>query len=141
MSNVIKIGVVGYSDDKCFNHEHAKTLLNISLDIVRKIHPADGYELVSGLTNTGVPKLAYELADKLGWTTIGITAKEAKQFECYPVNKEIIVGENFGDESETFIKYIDILVRVGGGKQSMKETDMAKEKHIIVYEFDLPRLK
>jgi hypothetical protein len=139
MEKLIKVGVVGYSDDKSFDHNIAKALLAIALDIVSKSHQAEGYELVSGLTNMGVPKLAYEMANSMGWRTIGLTSKEAKQYECYPVDKEIIVGEKFGDESEKFIAYIDVLIRIGGGKQSIKETAMAKEKGIPIYEYDLPR--
>jgi predicted Rossmann-fold nucleotide-binding protein len=139
--SVTKIGVVGYSDDKVFDHNIAKALLAIAFDVVEEAHPAESYELVSGLTNVGVPKLAYELADTREWTTIGLTAKEAKQYECYPVDKEIIVGENFGDESEAFIDYIDVFVRVGGGKQSMKEADMAKHSRIPMYQYDLPMIK
>ena len=43
-----------------------------------------------------------------------------------------------GDESVRFIEYIDCLVRVGGGKQSMKETEMAKDNGLDVFEYDLP---
>lgn len=139
MSNVLKVGVVGYSDDKVFDHNIARALLAIALDVVSEAHIADDYDLVSGLTNVGIPKLAYEMADKRGWKTTGITAKEAKQYECYPVGKEIIVGEKFGEESEKFIDYIDVLIRIGGGKQSLKETAMAKSAKIPVYEYDLPK--
>ena len=137
----MKIGVVGYSDDKCFDHDIARALLAIGLGIANRMHPDENYELVSGLTNTGIPKLAYEMAKSLGWKIIGLTAKEGKQYECYPVDEEIIVGEKFGDESEAFIKYIDVLVRVGGGNQSIKETAMAKKANVPTYEYDLPRKK
>jgi 2C-methyl-D-erythritol 2,4-cyclodiphosphate synthase len=137
---MIKIGVVGYSDDKSFDHTIAKALLGVALALIDQHHPSNQYEMVSGLTNMGVPKLAYELADKRGWITVGLSSKEAKEYECYNVDKEIIVGDKFGDESDYFIDYIDILVRIGGGKQSIRETEMAKDKKITVYEYDLPRL-
>ena len=136
-----KIGVVGYSDDSVFNHDIAKALLTIALDIVEKDLKDDEYSLVSGLTNMGIPKLAYEIADKKGWKTVGLSAKEAKEYDSYDVDEEIIVGEKFGDESEEFIDYIDCLVRIGGGKQSLKETEMARENQLPVYEYDLPEIK
>lgn len=141
MKTIIKVGVVGYSDDKAFDHNIAKALLAIAFNIVDREFYAESYELVSGLTNMGISKLAYELADKMGWRTIGFSAKEAKQYDCYPVSREIIVGEKFGDESNEFIAYIDVLIRVGGSEQSLKETSMAKKKKIPVYEYDLPRKK
>ena len=134
-----KIGVVGYSDDKIFNHDIAKALLAIVFDIIDKEYR--DIEIVSGLTNMGVPKLAYEMADKRGWKTVGLSAKEAKEYDCYDVDEEIIVGEKFGSESVEFINYINCLIRIGGGEQSMKETEMAKEKDIPVYEYDLPEKK
>ena len=136
-----KIGVVGYSDDKKFDQNIAKALLTIALDIVESDMDDSEYELVSGMTNMGVPKLAYDIAKENGWKTVGFTAEEAKEYDCYGVDEEIIVGKKFGDESEDFIKYIDCLVRVGGGKQSIKETEMAKESDIPVYEYDLPEKK
>jgi len=136
-----KIGVVGYSDDKVFDHIIAKALLSIAFDVIEKVFPSEDLEIVSGLTDMGIPGIAYRMAEKRGWKTVGISAKEAKEYSCYAVDKEIIVGEKFGDESEKFIEYIDCLVRVGGGKQSLKETEMAKNKEIPVYEYDLPKLK
>ena len=44
----------------------------------------------------GIPKLAYKIADKKGWKTIGLSAQEAKEYDCYDVDEEIIFGEKFG---------------------------------------------
>ena len=133
-----KVGVVGYSDDKVFNQDIAKALLAIALDIVEEDFGDKEYSLVSGCSNMGVHKLAYELADKREWETVCFSAEEVKQYDCYDTDKEIYFGEKFGDESEEFIKYIDCLVRIGAGKQSLDETEMAKEADVPVYEYDLP---
>lgn len=132
-----KIGVVGYSDDKVFDHDIAKALLAIAFDIIDKEY--SDIEIVSGLTDVGVPGMAYRMAEKYGWKTVGLSAQEAKKYDCFDVDEEIIIGEKFGDESEDFIKTIECLVRIGGGDQSMKETEMAKKKGITVYEYDLPK--
>jgi len=132
-----KIGVVGYSDDKVFDHDIAKALLAIAFDIIDKEY--SDVEIVSGLTDVGVPGMAYRMAEKREWKTVGLSAQEAKEYDCFDVDEEIIVGDKFGDESEDFIKTIECLVRIGGGDQSMKETEMAKKKGIKVYEYDLPR--
>ena len=71
------------------------------------------------------------LADDLGIKTVGFSAKQALKIKrgVYPVQKEIIVGERFGDESMEFIKYIDILIRIGGGQQSRHEVELFKKHH------------
>ncbi len=125
----MKIGVVGFSQ-RFFDHDLAKSLLNQAIvQLTKGMNPRD-IEIVSGLTNAGVPKLAYQIAHKRGYTTIGISAKRALRVNSgiFPCDKQIIVGENFGDESEQFIEYIDYLIRVGGGSQSRKEVELFKEK-------------
>ena len=138
--DVIKVGVVGYSSGK-FDETTAKALLGIAFEIVESEHPAKSYELVSGLTDSGIPGIAYRLADKMGWRTIGFSAEEALKYDRYDVSEEIIIGKKFGDESEQFIDYIDCLIRIGGGPQSLDEVVMADDKNKSVYEFDLPREK
>lgn len=134
------IGVVGYSGGK-FNEEVAKALLAIALDVVEEEHKDKEYNLVSGWTKMGVPALAYELADKRGWKTTGIACKKAYENELYPVDESKVVGSEWGDESETFLDSIDILIRIGGGEQSKNEVKIAEKRNIPVYEYDLPRKK
>jgi len=136
----MKIGVVGYSGAK-FNEDIAKALLAIAFRVVEENHEAKEYTLVSGLTDMGIPALAYRMADKNGWRTVGIACEKAHENPCYDVDEEIIEGKEWGDESKTFLNYIDVLVRIGGGKQSIKETETAKKKDIPVYEYDLPEIK
>jgi hypothetical protein len=139
---MINVGVVGYSGGK-FNEDIAKALLAIALDVVEENHEDKEYALVSGLTDLGIPALAYRAASKRGWKTVGIACAEADEYDCYDVDEKIIEGENWGDESETFLNKLDVFVRIGGGKQSMEETEAAKAKKSIkaVYEYDLPEIK
>jgi len=137
---MLNIGVVGYSGAR-FDESIAKALLILAFDIVESDNKSDEYSIVSGCSDMGIPGLAYEEADKRGWETVCFSAEEVKQYDCYDTDKEIIVGKEFGDESDDFIKYIDCLVRVGGGAQSIKETKMAKDANKSVYEYDLPEIK
>ncbi|MDE2422257.1 MAG: hypothetical protein KGO49_13880 [Gammaproteobacteria bacterium] len=126
----MKIGVVGFSHEN-INHDMARNLLRQSFhELMQKHHHDEPIEIVSGLTNIGVPKIAYQIADEQGWITVGISAEMALHVNCgiYPVNQQIIEGKEFGDESIVFIDYIDYLVRVGGGKQSHREVDMFIEE-------------
>jgi len=126
---LLKIGFVGYSStDFAFSkgkdavHEKFETLCN----------KYDKFVVVSGLTNIGIPALVYSEAIFRGLKTVGFSAKEAKEYDCFPVDEEILIGNNFGDESDEFINYIDVLVRIGGGKQSRKEELAAREKGMPV---------
>ena len=57
-------------------------------------------EVVSGLTNLGVPKIAYEVAVEMGMKTVGISASRAltSSSGVFSVDKQIIVGQNYGDD-------------------------------------------
>ena len=126
MPEGLKIGVVGYSSNR-IDFIHAEALLNLAFDsILSKNTAAQHIEIVSGLTNVGIPKIAYDIARKRGFRTVGISAEQAFKVHCgiYPVDKQMIHGTTFGDESDLFINYIDYLVRVGGGKQSHNEVQL-----------------
>ena len=135
-----KIGVVGYSAKK-FDQKEAEKILNTAFAIIEKINGNDDYMVVSGLTNIGIPAIAYRLANSRGWKTSGIACKKAEEYDCFPVDEKRIIGEEWGDESKSFIHEIDCFVRVGGGEQSKKEAKMAKERDIKVYEYELPEKK
>lgn len=132
-----KIGVVGYSDKK-FDIKKAKKFIKEGFDELEKKHK--NIEIVSGLTNLGIPKLAYEEAVNRGYRTVGIACKKSKDFECFNCDEEIIIGDEWGDESDKFINYIDVLLRIGGGKQSKKETKMVKDMGKKVVEFELEEI-
>ena len=126
--STLKYGIVGFSRNQ-FDKKSAYELLNELFKEIQAKHPEKIIEIVSGYTNSGVPKTAYELADKYGFFTVGFSANQALKVRSgvYPVKKVILVGEKFGDESDAFVNYIDGLIRIGGGKQSRRETEMFKE--------------
>lgn len=150
-SNPLKIGVIGYSDDsKIQDKEWA--IANISWGLGRAKEElqyifghCDKFVLVSGLTDVGIPGLAYHLVtqgkhNKSTYVkTVGYACSKAGNFPQFPVDEKHIIGNNWGDESEEFLKNIDALVRIGGGDQSMKESEMFKEKYPNkpIIEFDL----
>tara|TARA_R110001599_G_scaffold306849_1_gene513383 strand:- start:94 stop:537 length:444 start_codon:yes stop_codon:yes gene_type:complete len=126
----MKIGIVGYSSKKIDENMGTQLLEQEISKIVISHSKAESVEIVTGLTSIGIPKLAYQIADKRNYIKTGISAQQAYLVKCgvYPVDNEIIVGEVFGDESQTFVDYIDYLVRIGGGKQSAHEVALFKEK-------------
>lgn len=128
MSKTIKYGIVGFSRNQ-FDQETARQILEKLFRQIQEKHKEKEIEIVSGYTNTGVPKIAYELADAFGFTTVGFSAEQALAVKSgvYPVAKVMLFGKKFGDESEAFVQYIDALIRVGGGKQSRREVTLFKE--------------
>ena len=81
--------------------------------------------IVSGLTTVGICGIIYELASEYGLETVGIAPEESLQYDSFDVDVEIITGINFGDESETLVDYVDVILNVLGGEQSNNECDIA----------------
>lgn len=132
----LRVGVVGYSNQP-FDRQDALLLIRDAFDSFGRI--AD-IEIVSGLTRLGIPALAYEEATRRGWKTIGVACLRAFEYPLFPVNEAIIAGNNWGDESATFIDMIDVLIRVGGGRQSRHEACLARVQGKDVIEFEIPSL-
>lgn len=122
------IGVVGFSQNQ-FDKTMARTLIRTYYEKLADEHDDKIIEIVSGYTNMGIPKIAYELADEFGFVTVGFSAKQALRVRAglYPVKKKILQGERFGDESQAFVNYINRLLRVGGSKQSRAEAQLFKD--------------
>lgn len=130
---VTKIGVIGHCASP-FDKIKAQKLLQQELD---KYSEHDQVKLVSGMTNVGIPFLAYEEAKKRNWKTVGVASNKAYGLSVYPCDEKIFVGEKWGDENEYLLDQIDLLIRIGGGHQSAKQTELAKQKNIPIKEIDL----
>ncbi|MFK7747860.1 MAG: hypothetical protein AB8B65_05695 [Kordia sp.] len=130
MKPTVKYGIVGFSRNQ-FDQKAAHEILQNEFQKIKEKHTDETVEIVSGYTNSGVPKIAYELAEKFDFVTVGFSAKQALRVRSgvYPVKKKIIRGNRFGAESEDFVRYIDALIRVGGGIQSRHETELFKTLH------------
>jgi hypothetical protein len=120
MDTPLRIGVAGYSG-RPFDQAEGQRLLVEALDQVVREHPAAAYTLVSGWTDLGIPALAYREAQRRGWRTVGVACPLAREYACFPVDEEHIIGAAWGDESAFFLANIDVLVRVGGGGQALRE--------------------
>ena len=107
----LKIGVVGYSAQK-FNEGEAQRMISEAYDTINSQSNGKQKTIVSGLTDLGIPAVAYREAVKRGWKTIGVACSKAEEYDCFPVNERQIIGNEWGDESETFLNQLEILVRV-----------------------------
>lgn len=137
-SKPIQVGVVGYSSGK-FDKERAEHLVFAALNVLYNRYEGN-MTIVSGLTDLGIPGLAYQYAKRENLKTVGIACAKAEEYKCFPVDKRVIVGKDWGDESQYFLSSIDFMVRVGGGPQSHNEVrefkKMHGEKNIIEYELE-----
>lgn len=135
-----RIGVVGYSS-KYFDKKKARSLLEKGIKAALKHNIKDeAVEIVSGLTNIGIPALAYTIACEHDYRTSGYACGKAEDFQLFDVDEKHIVGKKWGDESEEFLANLDVLIRVGGGEQSHTEVKAMQEKNLPVFEYDLEPL-
>lgn len=135
--NSLKVGLVGYCHPN-FDETEAKRLVAVALDKIIDDYPGvEVFTLVSGLTDIGVLALGYRAAKKRGWMTMGIACAKARSYGRYNVDESIIVGDEWGDETERFLKECNVLVRIGGGKQSHREAKLFAERGGKVYAYEL----
>jgi hypothetical protein len=136
----MRIGVVGYSRDN-FDHDRAKLLLIQAIQEIPGINDLyldrTNVWLVSGWTDMGIPGIAYRVAQDYDMKTMGIACAKAYGMKCFPVDRFHVIGNRWGDESPTFLAAIDILIRIGGGPQSLEEVREAKDMGIPVVEYEL----
>lgn len=133
---MFNIGIVGYSSTE-FDVDLARDILKHILDFV--ITDYNNTKIISGLTNLGIPKLAYEYAISNDIITVGVACSKANEFPIFTTNETFIIGEEWGDESEFFIDMLDCLIRIGGGDQSKRECQMFLSKFPFnpIYEVDI----
>lgn len=136
----LKIGVVGYCPPTMFDKDEAKRLLVDVFDqIVQDLDVKACYVevmVVSGLADVGIPALAYREAVLRNWTTGGVACEKVCNFDEFPVDYRRVVGKNWGEESEAFLAECDVLVRIGGGKQSKEEVKAFSALGGAVYEHE-----
>lgn len=135
----MNVGIIGFSGKK-FDSEKATSIIKKEFDKLYSIH-GPYINIVSGYTDLGIPAIAYREARKVGFHTVGVACKKANEYTTYPCDSVYIHGDNWGDESKIFLDMLDILIRVGGGSQSFKEVELAKEKNIEIIEYDLEEIK
>lgn len=138
----IKIGIVGYSDVGNYSKKETDSYaswiafyLRSAEIYFRQLHGEETmFEMVGGLTDMGINKYAYEYASHKSKKAtykklIGFACSKASEYPCFPVDEKYIIGTEWGDESDSFLEYIDVLVKIGGGEQSKKEWDTFTAKY------------
>lgn len=137
---VYVIGVIGQSSQSSTYEEEVWD--KVSTELSRIGHGKDDVMVLGGLTDTpSAHRAAYMIARRKGWKVGGIACEKAKKVKWFPMNQDgdvlKITGKHWGDEMEEFLSRVDILVRVGGGKQAAEDVAKAYDKNIPVVEVDL----
>jgi hypothetical protein len=70
-------------------------------------------EIVAKLVDRGVSRAAYEVAQELEFRTAGVAPRVALDETCSLVDRREIVGEDWGQETETFINQVSIIICLG----------------------------
>ena len=133
----LRIGVIGWIFQK-FDQRKASKILKKVFDSIDKKYNHRRKEVVSKLVDAGIPALAYRGAVRRGWKTVGIAPSIAKQYKCYPVDEEIIILDEWGEEDNKFIDLIDVLVRIGGLAHDRHYALMLETSDKEIYEVNLP---
>ncbi len=137
----MRIGIVGTSKYNIDQQEAYDVLCKVLDQVVgKKLKKKKVIEIVTG--SGAVPNVAFNIAMERGYLFTYHTpwkGLKPKYRNDPKVFKTIIVGQYFGDDSVEFIKYIDVLIRVGGGKQSHNEVTMFRntKPNNKVYERDI----
>lgn len=117
------VGITGFSASAPpeFSPEDARAeLKNIFTQLKEKY--GDKLVISSGATMLGVPKIAYELCDELKIKCMGVACEKAREYPLANMHYFVPVGQNWGDESATFLQTADELIALGGGEQARRET-------------------
>lgn len=76
--------------------------------------------ILTGGTSFGLPKLATKISKDYGFKTIGVMPERGEKYslgdllDLKIVIKQRVMGSEFGDESEVFVKFSDGAVIIGG---------------------------
>lgn len=137
-NELYKIGVVGFSDENKMHPDTYTLLANLIKQICETDVKKNSFVFVGGYTNTGINRILYDCCKTNGVLIGAICSGKHKEYECWPdVDYLEVIGNEWGDESESFVNSLDLIIRIDGGEQSHSEILMAKEKDLQVEEFDL----
>lgn len=140
------VGVAGFSGQWAPAKLEADPTLKAAADAattalreyLKRLKGEHGDKLVisSGATMEGVPKIIYDICAQEGITAMGVACEKAFNYPLGTMKYLVIEGQNWGDESPSFLKTSDELVLLGGGGQAKREAIAASQegKKIAVFQ-------
>jgi len=139
------IGVIGQSSQSSAFEEEVWN--KVSVELNRLGGNKTDVMVMGGLTDTpSAHRAAYHIARMKGWNVGGIACEKASKHKWFPMNQDgdvlKIAGKHWGDEMEEFINSVDVLIRVGGGKQQSEDVEYARSigKHVVEVDLDFRKI-
>ena len=134
----LRVGIAGFSRPDFDREQTERVLRAVFFSLARQWAPqsASRVTVVAGLTDVGISSIGYRLAEELGWRTRGVASLQAFGHPWFPVDRALLSGSRWGDESQAFIGQIDAFVRVGGGHIARNEEKMARDRHLPTLAFE-----
>lgn len=145
MGKPLRIGVIGHTANN-FDYPHTwKKIRQALLAAVEaeSISPTQQVIVVGNLLNTGVQGIAYTIARQRGWNIGAVFPKMAtiSPVTWFRPNVDgdfaIARGRSWGDEFGMFLRNVDIIVRIGGGRITDDQVNQAIAKGKPVYQYRL----
>lgn len=125
------VGATGFSGQWSTAKIEANPLLQATVDEATialtdhlkhlKATYGDKLVLSSGATMEGVPKIIYDVCVHEGIAAIGVACEKAFNYPLGSMKYLIIEGQEWGNESQTFLKTSDEILILGGGGQAKRE--------------------
>jgi histidinol-phosphate/aromatic aminotransferase/cobyric acid decarboxylase-like protein len=112
MSNKVRIGVVGYMNEKHDPIEVWKAVARGYNSVMDTIPRNQKIEVVSNWVDKGVAAAAYRQAAQKGWKTIAAAPDTALNYKLFPVDDARRLGKKWEDMTK-IVEHIDVLVAVG----------------------------
>ena len=139
------VGVTGFSGqwdaskvaaDPALQEDVARATVMIH-ELLLQLKQQFGDRLVisTGATMPGVPGLFYDACEHLGITAMGVACEKAADYQLGKMRYLIIEGNDWGQESPTFLETSDEIVMIGGGGQAKREAIAAAASGKIVTVF------
>lgn len=145
----VTVLLAGWCPPTIVDEEEAALVVEYILELIDNLHGNAEITLVSGLTDVGVMSAGYAVAEQLGWQLIGVACEKANKYPLYPVDRELIHGKIWGDESDVFTSFcprkVDhyvqpiYFVNVGGGDQAAREEEVCRARGARIFSFPLQR--
>jgi hypothetical protein len=140
------VGVTGFSgqwsnekigNDPALAKDYADAVkaLEVHFTELKRIH-GDKLVVSSGATMEGVPKIVYEVCERLGIAAMGVTSEKAFDYELGKMRYMIVHGRDWGEESPIFLRTSDEFIMLGGGGQAKREALAAAQigKHVTIFQ-------
>jgi hypothetical protein len=140
----VMVLVAGWCPPTVVDEKHNTLAIDTAYAWIDEMYHGAKVTVVSGLCDVGVMSYAYAVAGE-EWRKIGVACKKAENFKHFPVDEKYLIGNDWGDESETFTNFClnhkgpKVFINVAGGKQANREEETCRESGATIFHFALDR--